>query len=311
VVAQFEFPAAYFGRKATAGGNSDQYGLVGKSATFPEEAMGAFLALVRCVQWKSGPEEPPYKPCFAVWPVGIRGVIVARFSDAGKDQQQRPHSIHVQGAWISRDSNRQFPGSVGQLLQNQAWPGGAPRSGDALLRLNTGIPNPELDSEIVQVLNRPDSPPSILIANHQFCHHQGFGLVQEKHPLPASYRQQTVETPRQDSSTSQTSDGQAPARSRGIPIPLALCFLTLGTGLVISLSLWIRELKQENVQLSNRNTELESTAKSQGDYQSLHDKHTSTIKELESLNKEFSDVNKSFNKLSEKFDAILKKEMNK
>ena len=171
------FPAACFGKDPGQGGGS-HYRMLSRSREFPDHAIQAFERLATSLQWLGGGGDAPYQDCFAAWPVGRDGVIVARFHDGGEDQFNRPHTLRVEGAWIAREGFPEWPHGVADLLQPAAWPDASDQAASETVALLLGRQNPQLGDTVRRAFERPELA-KVLLASHRHYRADGFDIVQD------------------------------------------------------------------------------------------------------------------------------------
>lgn len=228
-----EFPAAYYGKSPNDDG-SDQYRMLGRSCDFPPEALAQFEKLAGAIQWSGGGGNSPYSPCYAVWPVGEMGAIIARLIDSGPDHLNRPHTLRIEAAWIDRNEIGDWPCSIGTLLQDGAWVDSGADSDDAPLRLSLGHPNPDLGANVVGALKKADAIPFILVASHRNYRTSGFNVIQDP-GQPKGVRREIYEdkgNERANAGLPQQRDGLDATKqfSRMSILVSVLCLLLIATG---------------------------------------------------------------------------------
>lgn len=183
-----EFPVAVYGKSPEPDG-SDQYRLLGRSSDFPQEALAEFEKLAGAIQWSGGGGNRPYPACYAAWPVGKTGAIVARLTDSGTDHLNRPHTLRIEGVWVGKDQISDWRSVISELLQGIAWLERSLDSVDVPLQLSLGHSNHNLGANVVTALKNADPIPSILIANHKNYRSSGFEIIQDPNQPNGVYRE--------------------------------------------------------------------------------------------------------------------------
>jgi hypothetical protein len=119
------FPGACYGldRSEKDGVLAHDYRVIYAGPGFPSEAEMALEQMARGVEWRSDSEAESYPPCFALWPTE-RGVLAIRIRDSGRDDQERPHALRIEAAYIEERAGQDNPDRLAGLLDDSAWPPG-------------------------------------------------------------------------------------------------------------------------------------------------------------------------------------------
>ncbi len=204
------FPAACYGRGGDGPSSShDSYRVLGHSPDFPSAAVRALEELAGSVQWSGGGSAERYSDCFALWPLDEpeQGLLLARLSDAGRDEWGRPHALRVEVVFVEACAASRAPEELAALLSPDAWPSANWPGPPEVLRL-TPVDRPSrLAKVLTQIAPTVGRLPRTLVVAHAHFRAQGFDLQvdAEGQPLRPS-SPQSLGVPQTRSRTSSAAD---------------------------------------------------------------------------------------------------------
>lgn len=143
---QILLPASVYGKDLiSSGGVPRAYAWLSRHHKFPDQAIAIADAWIQSFQWRygGGHLHPPVAVCIPV----EDGALLLRFTDAGKDDQGRPHGLRLEAAWADAAVSLEYlrPRFLVQTTTNTPWLD--ERSNEA--KLDSAVQVPEVLSKML------------------------------------------------------------------------------------------------------------------------------------------------------------------
>ena len=119
---RISFPAAVYSKSMPSSkGGARGYEWLHRNPAFSEAAWNAADAWSRCFQWRYGGGKT-HAPV-AMWAPLEKGALMLHFTDAGPDDQDRPHMLRLEAAWAKPESANAAirQGFLLQAMRDEAW----------------------------------------------------------------------------------------------------------------------------------------------------------------------------------------------
>ena len=230
-----KLPLLVFGKPPITGQMPDSYVNIIRHEAFSNDVMDIIQRIKNGFTWASSKDDKVFADCFGFWSLHEQessNALVIRFSDQGKDNRGRPHSLRIEAAILDNKKHLESGRLLAGLLCEQVWPDRQTYQGSSdTIEL---IPAKDPDEELVQAIETQlstDKKPflSMLIGDPRSFRNTVFKFVHEqtaelKITKPISYQPSGNQMSIPDHQKIESERPQTKKPSRFLPYVALLCF---------------------------------------------------------------------------------------